>query len=95
MVTMRADVIVLLEIKSVNEFVALVALSPEIVRDSLGAFAASQWWFFENAHSFVCGKPSCRSGLGQWLNVAICHARTIVKTAIFRGFASLSARAHS
>ena len=45
-----ADMMVLLEVKSVNEFVTLMAFGPEIVGKILISFAASQWWFLKDAH---------------------------------------------
>lgn len=47
---MWANVIVLLKVESVNQLAALMALGPEIVGEILIPFAASQWWFLEDAH---------------------------------------------
>ena len=50
MAAMGADVIVLLEVKGMNELITLGTLGPEVVGDALIFLSASEGWFFENAH---------------------------------------------
>lgn len=55
----RTDVMMLLEVKAMDELAALIALGPEVIGKVLSFLPASKRWFLENAHD---GK-SCRRRL--------------------------------
>lgn len=65
MAAMRANVVALLEVERVDEFATGRTLRPEVVRETLVAFAASQWWFFEDTHVVLRGNDRDESGWGQ------------------------------
>ena len=71
-IAVRANVIVLFEVQCMDEFAALMAFGPKIIGKIFVAFAASQWWFFENAHVVIAKSlepDRQRDNGGLWLSV--------------------------
>ena len=59
MLTFRANVEVLLEVKCVNQFAAIRALGPQVIGHALAFVACtSEFWFVEDTHLFeiLCTK---------------------------------------